>query len=257
MTRRERLERKIEKRRDWADKATAQSTQAYNHSHNLVAGIPMGQPILVGHHSEKRHRRTLDRSWNALGKSVGLSKKADMHESKASNLEHLLDKAIFTDDDDATEALKQRIAANEAKREQMKLVNKLYKKGDADGLKALGLDLDTLKAKLAAAGGYWGSAPHLAYELTNLGARIRSDKERLVTVARVQQRTAQAEAAPNGVTIEKSSDGAYCSVTFAEKPERSVLNALRDAGFHWGRGSWSGQTAKLPAAVEQLLVSTR
>jgi hypothetical protein len=256
MTRRERLERKIEKRRDWAGKAETQATQAYNHSHNLVAGIPMGQPILVGHHSEKRHRRTLDRSWNAMGKSVALSAKADMHESKAANLENLLDKAIFSDDDDATEALEARIAANEAKREQMKVVNKLYKKGDAAGLAALGLDFAQLQAKLAALGAYFGQAPHMPFELTNLGARIRSDKERLVAVKRQQERTAKAEAAPNGVTIEKSRDGVYCSISFAEKPERSILTALKAAGFHWGRGSWSGSTAKLPAAVQELLDPT-
>lgn len=43
----------------------------------------MGQPILVGHHSEARHRRDLDRSWNLLGKSVELSDKAESHENKA------------------------------------------------------------------------------------------------------------------------------------------------------------------------------
>lgn len=43
----------------------------------------MGQPILVGHHSEGRHRKDLDRSWSAMGKSVEYSNKAEAHESKA------------------------------------------------------------------------------------------------------------------------------------------------------------------------------
>lgn len=43
----------------------------------------MGQPILVGHHSERAHRNAIDKSWNALGKSVEYSNKAADHESKS------------------------------------------------------------------------------------------------------------------------------------------------------------------------------
>lgn len=39
----------------------------------------------------------------------------------------------------------------------------------------------------------------------------------------------------------------YIRVTFAEKPDRAVLDALRNAGFSWSRGSWYGYRAKLPA----------
>jgi len=39
--------------------------------------IPMGQPVLVGHHSERRHRRDLDRAHNAIGKSVNARKEAE------------------------------------------------------------------------------------------------------------------------------------------------------------------------------------
>ncbi len=31
---------------------------------------PFGEPIKVGHHSERRHRKAIDNAWNALGKSV-------------------------------------------------------------------------------------------------------------------------------------------------------------------------------------------
>ncbi|CCH02051.1 hypothetical protein FAES_4051 [Fibrella aestuarina BUZ 2] len=75
--------RKAERYADWAGRAEARSDDAYKRSHSLVEGIPLGQPILVGHHSEKRHRRTLEDSWNAMGRSVELSKKASSHEDKA------------------------------------------------------------------------------------------------------------------------------------------------------------------------------
>lgn len=75
--------RKAEKYQTWAASAEAASDERYHRSHELVDGIPLGQPILVGHHSERRHRKALDDSWNAMGKSVELAKKAENHENKA------------------------------------------------------------------------------------------------------------------------------------------------------------------------------
>ena len=107
------------------------------------------------------------------------SKMADHHEAKAAGLEAQLERTVFSDDDNAIQALEARIAENEAKRDQMKLVNKLWAKKDASGLAAIGEDLERINAKLAKAGAYWGDKPHLPYELTNLGARIRSDRKRI------------------------------------------------------------------------------
>ena len=253
MTRRERLERKIEKRGQWAESATAKAAQAYQTSQSLVEHIPMGQPILVGHHSEKQHRRTLDRSWNALGKSVEMTRLAEHHEQKAAGLAAALDRTIFSDDPDAIENIEARIKANEEKREQMKQINKLYRKGDASGLAAIGLNLENLQAKLKDAYS-WCQQPHPAYELSNLGARITSDRKRLEFVKRQQQEQAAAEATENGVKIDTHSNG-YSTVRFAEKPDYSIIRALKDAGFRWGGGSWFGQTNKMPATVAELVAA--
>ena len=48
----------------------------------------MGQPILVGHHSERRHRRDLDRIDSHMRKSIEEDKKADYFSNRAANLEH-------------------------------------------------------------------------------------------------------------------------------------------------------------------------
>jgi hypothetical protein len=256
MTRRERLERKVERRREWADKAETRSTELSKQSHDMMSVIPMGQPILVGHHSEKRDRNYRDRAWNKMGKAVEQGNLATHHTEKAAGLEAQLENSIYSDDGDAVEALEKRIAEREAERERMKLINKLYRKGDAEGLKALGIDLEALKLKLAAAGSYWGSAPHLPYELSNLGGRITADRKRLEAVKHRQKKQAEAEAAPGGVTIKTGGEGSsWAQVTFAEKPEREILNALREAGFHWGHGSWTGTAEKIPAEVRALIAT--
>src|SRR3546814_14667088 len=62
-----------------ADKAEARADQAYRRAdlREEVSGIPFGQPILVGHHSERRHRRTIARAAAAMGRAVAESKRAD------------------------------------------------------------------------------------------------------------------------------------------------------------------------------------
>lgn len=75
--------RKAERLNGAAERAEAKSTEYYNTSNKLVEHIPLGQPILVGHHSEGYHRRTLDKSWNAIGKSIEFDKKASDYASRA------------------------------------------------------------------------------------------------------------------------------------------------------------------------------
>lgn len=79
----ERAKARAERYNQWAASAEKKSEQYFQTSHAITEHIPMGQPILVGHHSEGYHRRALDRSWAAMGKSVEMSNKAESHESKA------------------------------------------------------------------------------------------------------------------------------------------------------------------------------
>lgn len=74
---------RAQKYEDWAEAAQRRSDDAFQRSENAVAGIPFGQPILVGHHSESRHRNALKRSQSAMGKCVEEADKARSHESKA------------------------------------------------------------------------------------------------------------------------------------------------------------------------------
>ena len=79
----ERAKAKAERYAKWASIADAESEASFKKSHSITEMIPLGQPILVGHHSESRHRRDIERSWSALGKGVELMEKSEAHESKA------------------------------------------------------------------------------------------------------------------------------------------------------------------------------
>lgn len=190
MTRRERLERKLELREEWASKARARSDAAFEGARRIADGIPFGQPILVGHHSERHARRDQDRIHRGMQRGCEQADLAKHHASKADGLARQLDTSIFSDDPDAVKQIEARIAEREAKRERMKRINALYRKGDAEKLRAeFGIDYEALRAKLEAPGVYsWCRIPYAAYELSNLGNRIRADKERLKAIRARQER---------------------------------------------------------------------
>lgn len=243
MTRRERIEARLEKRREWAAGREKKAAASFNRAHTLTDGIPFGQPILVGHHSEKRHRRTIEKADNAMRAGCESVAMAKHHESKASGLEYQLERSIFSDDPDAVEALEARIADLEANQARMKAENAAFKKGDAAWSALLGITLEqAAKRRETIMAGYsWCRKPHT---LTNGAANVRRLKERLVEVKRQKAETAEAEAAPEGFTL-KTGRG-WAVIRFADYPGRETTTELKAAGFSFRGGSWSGYEEKLP-----------
>lgn len=74
---------KAEKYIGYAENAEKRSDAAYNASHEISKYIPFGQPILVGHHSEKRHRRDIEKINNYMGKSCEEMEKAEKYKRKS------------------------------------------------------------------------------------------------------------------------------------------------------------------------------
>lgn len=79
----ERALAKVNKYNGYATNAEKRSKQYYEASQEGKDFLALGEPIKVGHHSEKRHRALIERNWNRMSKSVEESKKAGMYDSKA------------------------------------------------------------------------------------------------------------------------------------------------------------------------------
>lgn len=75
--------KKAERYQKWAITAEKKSTEYWEASHEGKDFLSLGEPIKVGHHSEKRHRALIERNHNRMSKSVEESKKVEQHESKA------------------------------------------------------------------------------------------------------------------------------------------------------------------------------
>lgn len=79
----ERAKAKSEKYNSYAENAEKRSQQYYEASQEGRDFLSLGEPIKVGHHSEKRHRALIERNWNRMGKCVAESEKAEKYEDKA------------------------------------------------------------------------------------------------------------------------------------------------------------------------------
>ena len=75
---------KAERRREWASSAERKSTEYFERSNKDRDFLSLGEPIKVGHHSEKRHRRIIEEVHNNMGKCVEYSDKAEAHERVSS-----------------------------------------------------------------------------------------------------------------------------------------------------------------------------
>jgi len=75
--------KKAERYQKWAFSAENKSNELWEASHEGKDFLSLGEPIKVGHHSEKRHRALIERNHNRMGKSIEQTKIAEQHESKA------------------------------------------------------------------------------------------------------------------------------------------------------------------------------
>lgn len=74
---------KAEKLLRIAGNAESKSDQYWQASHEGRDFLSLGEPIKIGHHSERRHRALIERNHNRMSKSVEYSKKAEEYERRA------------------------------------------------------------------------------------------------------------------------------------------------------------------------------
>lgn len=236
MTRKERQEARAERYREYAEHAERRATAAFNASNAAVADIPMGQPILVGHHSERVHRRALERSNGAMMRSVHESEKAAYYRQKAEAVEN--NDNIYLGDDDAIERLEEKIAKLTAQQEKMKAVNKLMRSKKRDDEKLAGLLLLGF-SEIAAKNAVANKSTYPAYCLTNNNAKINAAKkqlERAKTLASKNDRKYEA----GDLTIEECYSENRVRIYFPGKPDDEMRSNLKRNGFRWApsMGCW-------------------
>ncbi len=183
MTYRDRREARAERLREWAQKREAKAGAASQKAHDMASVIPFGQPIHVGHHSEGTDRRYRDRMRKTMDAAVENGRKAREFESRADGIADQLASSIYSDDPDAIEALKVRIAGLEAERDRIKAYNATCRKGAADQSLLNDrerADLLSLARNCPYQLGKGGAFP--GYKLSNLNGNLKRNRDRLAAL---------------------------------------------------------------------------
>lgn len=231
-------EAKLEARRERllarADRLREESARRFQSARSRIEHIPPGQPILVGHHSEKRHRRDLARHDTDMRAGIDAQERAA---EAARRAEGVGNAGISSDDPDAPAKLAERIAALEKRQTMMTLVNKLLRRGDDAGILALGVKPSTLERLKTP--DYCGRVGFAPYELQNNGSNIRRLKARLAQVERLQKQETT-EVVLGEIRIVQNAEANRTQIFFPGKPEEMIRKTLKSRGFRWApsEGAW-------------------
>lgn len=234
---------KAEKYRELSEKAQKESNAAYQTAHNIGSFIPMGQPILVGHHSEKRHRKDLERIDNNMRKSIELEEKSAYYKEKAENAEN--SNVIRSDDPEAVVKLIEKLNKLEETQEHMKAVNKIVKnKKLQDVEKVEQMQQIGVSEKLAIEflkPDYCGRVGYADFQLTNNNATIRATRERIEFLRKQKQQDSK-EFTINGVECVDNVEENRFQIFFDSIPSAEIRGELKRNGFRWSPSNKAWQS---------------
>lgn len=239
----ERVEAKRERYAERADKARATSAAAFNAARVVADGIPMGQPILVGHHSERRHRKDIERIDRGMRKGIEEESKAAHYAHKA---ETYGTHGISSDDPDAVAKLRAELVALEASRELEKSANAAIRRAAKKRRAEMGRELNrTDHAELIGTLGlrddiarhmtsYAHAFPWLPQFGSNTAASINRIEKR---IAELSAKAAMADRLVRGTgySVEWNVADNRVQIYFVDRPTDEKIAVLKSHGFRWAR----------------------
>lgn len=232
----ERKENRINYARAQAAKNEKESDQLYNAATDMDSVIPMGQPILIGHHSERSDRRYREKIHHTMGHSVDRQKKANYYAERAETIAS--NNAIFSDDPEALSKLKDKLAKLQALQSFMKAANRCLRRQN----KAAFLLLPSATAEM------WtqlNDTSHCnfvvfpSYSLTNNNAKIKTTESRIKMLEAIEARS-EFDEQIGSVRVWENKEAGRLQMIFEGKPVEEIRKELKRHGFRWSgsQGAW-------------------
>lgn len=261
----ERRAARIERLRARAAGKRVEAHQRFTKNDALL-GVMNGTPVLRGHHSERRHRRDLDRIARDTRKGIEAAREAEALARRAAHAES--NTAISSDDPEALVKLRAKVAEIETTKERMKECNALIRKArkTANGkgadetlaiidtlCKALGWTAD--RAAMLAKPDCFGNIGFADFELTNRSAEVRRLKARIATLEARAARPAIEPVTIGDVRIVE--DENRIQIFFHGKPDADLRTELKRNGFRWSpsAGAWQRMTSQWALDVAKRLAA--
>lgn len=212
---------RVERMRARSERRAGEAAQAFGRAQAIGSMIPMGQPILVGHHSERRHRRDVARIDSAMRKGVEAHRESEQIGRRADAAE--ANTAVSSDDPEAVSKLRGKLAEAEALRARWKVINAATRKGPA-ALTALALTAEELRTLRFAPCG-------TGFMVTNASGNIRRLAARLAEIEAKAAAPAPAAETVGDVVIDEVDN--RVRLAFPGKPSEAVRRELKAHGFRW------------------------
>ena len=240
----QRIEEKREKMLARADRLEAQATHLDKRARQM-SNCMNGQPILVGHHSEKRHRRDIKRRDGWDRKSIECYNEAKELRRRAGGLgEH----GIASEDPEAVLKLRDKIAQLEEDQARRKELNKTWRTAGkprpgetresneawAEWVKTTGLGPGG-QAQLARGFEHYQNAPFPNWQLSNANANLRRYRQRLEALQREAQREPTDDVELEHFTVSENTEEGRLQVFFPARTTREEHKMMRTAGFVFSR----------------------
>ena len=225
---------------DLANAARQTADERAKTGSDLAKAIPLAQPILVGHHSEKKDRAYRAKIGAHFDAALEAEKKAAYYEKKAAAVGK---GGISSDDPEALVKLKKQVAKLEEAQELMKNINKIIRKHkdkEAQIAEILALNLFSAEqAKELVQPDFAGRVGFAPYQLTNNNANIRRIKKRIEQMEKLKD-TSKIEVTGSGFICQQCPEENRVSFIFDDKPSEEVRAILKSHAFKWSptRGAW-------------------
>jgi len=222
---------------------------AFRRADQIANVIPLGQPILVGHHSERRHRKDLARIDNGMRRGFEATKEAaELARRAAAAAENT---AVSSDDPEAIDKLREKLAQLERDRAKLKEINVTIRTAKRNATKdnkpweelaiagLVDMGITESLARDLVVPDFAGRIGIPDYQITNSGAEVRRIEKRIATLERNAVRASTKEPEVYGdIRVEESEN--RVRIYFPGKPNEAVRTLLKSRGFRWSpsEGAW-------------------
>lgn len=255
-----------------AEAARQEAHDRFNGPAGRTLSSMMGEPIKVGHHSERRHRKLFEKADNEMRKGSEALAKAKHYEQKAAGVGT---GGISADDPDAISKLRAKLRQMEGQRELMKAANKAYRMAKKKGINGLpddellANDVEAIQEAIGRGSFEFAKkaiqwmpsysfekGPYTGWPLSNLGQNIKRVERRIKDLEAAGTREGKTINFNDGTVFEEHSGDNRVRFYFDGKPPVEVRDVLKRYGFRWARSikAWQRQaTANGRGAADMVI----
>lgn len=221
--------------------------------------IPLGQPILVGHHSEGRDRNFRAKIHSDMGKAYALEDKAE----KLLDQARAVGRAITSDDPEALTKLQAKLKIAKDSHAVMVAANKAIRAYKGDQAAAIAAIVKTTgmleeNARVLLRPDFGDGMGFASYALANSKAEIFRIERRIKEIEHAMQGVDVERVLASGVKYREDVALNRVMLIFGYKPDSAARDILKGRGFRWApsNGAWQRQLNNAGRYAAQCVVES-